>query len=257
MHRAQRPLLVTLIAVFAATLVVSEAEAQNRRGPGARVRARPRQAPRSFTSFKQFAREMQFPTAKHRGKLFINVNDMGKMASNVEAYTAIGGNKMLEFNGKGHLHTRYNGAKDAHFLFGTLYANGGYSVQRPKAVGVAVKLKDAEHREFNNYIDAARANPQQEIGGWNYGGGRPKRYYPREGAKANCTSWISAAKLGEGGKSLARLTGVWESVSPSGWIGSLARNGNERVEAVMLHGFQGDMNNWRQIDAFIREALAH
>lgn len=255
MHRSQRPLLVAILVVVA-SLVASGAHA--RPGPGARARVRPTQPrPGAFSSFKQFAREMQFPTALHRGRLFINVNDFSKLAMNAEAYTAIGGGKMLEFNGRGHLHTRYNGAKDAHYLFGSLYADGGYTPPRPKAVSVAVKLKDVEHRELNAYIEAARRNPQQEIGGWNYGGGRPKRYYPRENATANCTSWISAAKLGERGESLAKLAGVWESVSPSSWIGSLARNGNERVDAVLLHGFQGDMNNWREIDSFIGEALAH
>jgi hypothetical protein len=122
-------------------------------------------------------------------------------------------------------------------------------------VSVVVRLNETEHRELNSYIESASSsyqNARREIGSFNYNGGRPARYYPGS-TKANCTTWISSAKL-DGRQSLARACGVWEAASPTGWIRSLAQRGNSRVEAVMLHGFNGDVTNGRAVEQFVREA---
>lgn len=263
MRSQRKALVVSLVATLALALIADSADA--RRGPQRRQRQRISQkllrtqqqqpgAKPAFASFKQFAQQTQMPHAVHNGKLFIAV-DKTKLQQNYDAYTKIGGGKVLEFSGTGHLHTRHNGKKDVHFLFGSLYPTGTFSAPTGKRVSAVVKLTDAEHREFNAYLDAASVNAKNVIGKWNYNGGRPKRYHGGSGA-ANCTSWISTAKL-DGSRTLGQTCGVWGSVSPTSWINSLARSGNSRVEAVMLHGFTGDVNNRVQIDAFIRDNMKH
>ena len=251
-----RRFLTALVALLALTFVAQVADA--RRGPRrrqrqkvARKQLRQQQLP-AFTSFKQFAKHTQMAHATHNGKLYIKV-DTPKLWEHFDAYTKIGNGKVLEFTGKGHLHTRYNGKSDVHFLFGSLYSKGTFSTPNGKRVTAIVKLNDGEHRELNSYISAASVNAKNEIGKWNYNGGRPKRYHGGSGA-GNCTSWISTAKL-DGRKTLGETCGVYGSVSPSSWIQSLARNGNNRVEAVMLHGFKGDVNKLSEVNAFISDAM--
>ncbi|MCK5801012.1 MAG: hypothetical protein KAI47_27680, partial [Deltaproteobacteria bacterium] len=216
---------------------------------------RPAQRPAELT-FTAFAKKHDMQTATHSGKLYIKVNRQ-TLQQNFNEYAQIGGGKVLEFNGTGHLHTRYSGKKDANFLSGL-----GIGTFRPpsygKRVTVVVKLTDAEHVELDRYIGAASESysaAKQVIGSFNYNGGRPKRYYAN-GGKANCTSWISSAKL-DGQHSLGQTCGVWDAASPTGWIGSLVSRGNSRVQAVLLHGFEGNVNDARSVQQFVAEANKH
>jgi hypothetical protein len=200
---------------------------------------------------QRFAEQTRMSCAVHNGKLFIKV-DTAALQRGWDAYCRIGGGKVLEFNGRGHLFTRFNGTKCADFLE-TLDLSTFSAPTQPR-VTTLVKLTDAEHRELNAYVDAAQRDSAGTVGTFCYGGGRPRRYYPGS-TTANCTSWISSAKL-DGCQSLARTCGVWDAASPSAWIQSLARNGNERVEAVLLHKFTGDVGSWQQVDRFITESMA-
>ncbi len=217
---------------------------------GARPAPVPPQAP-VRTALERFASENRMPTAVHGGKLYIKV-DTTALQRSWDAYCRIGDGKVLEFNGRGHLFTRYNGTKCVDFLETLDLAT--FSAPTQPRVTTIVKLSDQEHRELNAYIDAAQRDSAGTVGTFSYGGGRPRRYYPGS-TTANCTSWISAAKL-DGQQSLARSCGVWEAASPSAWIQSLARTGNQRVEAVLLHKFSGDVRNWQEVDRFMNESMA-
>jgi hypothetical protein len=259
MRTFKRTLALTFAAAFLLT-AVQDADARRRTRRLAKAFSflkrgvkRQQQQPNANQTFAGFAQKHGMKSAVHNGKLFIKV-DKTKLSRNFDEYARIGNGKVLEFNGTGHLHTRYNGKKDANFLSGLsigTYRPPSYG----KRVTVVVKLTDSEHRELDSYIGSASASrngAKQEIGSFNYNGGRPKRYYPSS-TKANCTSWISSAKL-DGRQSLGRTCGVWDAASPRGWIRSLAQRGNKRVEAVLLHGFEGDVSNARAVNQFVSQA---
>ncbi len=260
MRTSQRTIVVAFAA--AALLIVSAPQAEARNRSSSRIgrmlrffKGFKRQQQQTNQTFAGFAQKHGMKSATHNGKLFIKV-DNTKLSRNFSEFAQIGNGKVLEFTGTGHLHTRYNGQKDANFLSGL--SIGTY---RPpssgKRVTVVVKLTDAEHRELDSYISAASSSrdaARREIGSFNYNGGRPKRYYP-ESSKANCTSWISSAKL-DGRQSLGRTCGVWDAASPRGWIRSLAQNGNSRVQAVLLYGFEGDVTNASAVNQFVTQATS-
>jgi hypothetical protein len=216
----------------------------------ARPVARP--APVSVSdAIRRFAEQNRMTCAVHGGKLYVKV-DTATLQRSWDSYCRIGDGKVVEFNGRGHLFTRYNGTKCVDFLEHLDLST--YSPPTQPRVSAVVRLSDTEHRELNAYIDAAQVSSENVVGTFNYGGGRPRRYYPGS-TTANCTSWIATAKL-DGKQSLAATCGVWESSSPSSWIQSLARRGNERVEAVLLHQFTGDIRDWQQVDRFITESMS-
>jgi hypothetical protein len=232
---------LALLLALSLTSPAARAKPSSRTPPAVPVRA----------ELQRFAEQNRMACAVHNGKLFIKV-DTPALQRGWDAYCRIGGGKVLEFNGRGHLFTRFNGGKCADFLESLDLST--FSAPTQPRVTTVVKLTDGEHRELNAYIDAAQVNSPGTVGTFSYGGGRPKRYYPGS-TTANCTSWISSAKL-DGRQSLATACGVWDAASPSSWIQSLARNGNQRVEAVLLHQFQGDVRNWQQVDRFISESMA-
>ena len=246
-------ILTLAIAALAIVSFSTDAEAQRRRARQTRTTNTTRQVTQPTNGFQQFAQQNRMNCAMHRGKLFIKV-DSSKLRQNFSTYCGIGNGKVLEFSGKGHLYTRYNGNKAADFLFGL--DRSTFSAPSGKRVSVVVKLNTREHQELDRYVAAAGRNPNREIGSFDYYGGMPKRYYPNSSGTANCTSWISSAKL-DGRQSLGRTCGVWDAASPSSWIQSLARNGNDRVQAVLLHSFTGNVNNWREVDSFISSSMAH
>lgn len=268
MRTLSRTLLVALIAVFCFSSVADARPGRRHRHRNRNRVTQPVAQPAATTAtiaaakpvlpktvgaeLKLFAERNQMATAMHGNKLYIKV-DTPKLQANYDAFCKIGDNKVLEFNGRTHLFTRFNGKRCADFLENLDLDT--FSAPTQARVSVIVKLDDKMHTELNRYITAANANPRQEIGTFNYGGGRPKRYYPGS-TTANCTSWISSAKL-DGKQSLAQSCGVWDSASPSSWIQSLARKGNQRVEAVLLHKFSGDVNNWREVDAFMTSSMKH
>ena len=267
MTRSRRSLrIASLIALVCALFVSDLAEARrgrrHRRRHRTTQKAKPAQAltPQAqakpakpvavSAEFKAFAQRHGMTTALHKGKLFIKV-DSSKLNKNWDAFCKIGGGKVLEFNGRTHLFTRYNGKRGADFL--EQLDLDTYSAPTSPRVTTVVRLNTAEHKELDTYIRAASKNSQKEIGTFNYYGGRPKRYYPGS-TTANCTSWIAAAKL-DGKRSLGETCGVGTHAAPSTFIKSLARKGNDRVEAVLLHHFKGDVNNWREVDAFISSSM--
>lgn len=253
--RTTTKLTFALTAAFLFTAFAHDADARRnwrRFGKARQSQQRTTQQAQQPATFKQFAEQNQMPCAMHNGKLFIKV-DGSKLQQNLESYCKIGNGKVLEFQGKGHLHTRYNTNKDADFI--TRLSNGTFRPPYSAGASVVVKLTDNEHRELNAYVDAAHNDARSTIGSFNYNGGLPKRYYPSS-SKANCTSWISSAKL-DGRQSLARSCGVWDAASPTGWIKSLVSRGNSRVEAVLLHQFNGDVNNLREINSFINTTMVH
>ena len=232
--------------LIALVLVAPAAEVWARRNPAPAPTAVPVR-----TALEQFAVQNRMPTAVHNGKLYIKV-DTAALQRSWNAYCQIGDGKVLEFNGRGHLFTRFNGGKCVDFLETLDLAS--FSAPTQPRVTTVVKLSDQEHRELNAYIDAAQRDSAGTVGTFSYGGGGPRRYYPGS-TTANCTSWISSAKL-DGRQTLARACGVWEAASPSAWIQSLARNGNQRVEAVLLHQFTGNVGNWQEVDRFMTESMA-
>lgn len=248
-----RPMKAPALAALAAALLfvsltpdaLAQSHGRQRVVPPARSQASP---------FKAFAQAQGMPHAVHNGKLYIKA-DMAKLRANYDAFARIGEGSVLEFAGTGHLHTRFNGKKDANFLSGL--SIGTFSPPSyGKRVSVVVKLTDPEKRELNDYVTAASSSydgARREIGSFNYNGGRPARYYPSSANKANCTTWISSAKL-DGSRSLASALGVWEAASPRSWIRSLAQSGNERVQAVMLYNFEGDIADGRAVSQFVTEA---
>lgn len=220
--------------------------------PTAEARKAPQPTPVPVrTALERFAGENRMQTAVHNGKLFIKV-DTTALQRSWDAYCRIGDGKVLEFNGRGHLFTRFNGTKCVDFLETLDLAS--FSAPTQPRVTTIVKLSAEEHRELNAYIDAAQRDSAGTVGTFSYGGGGPRRYYPQS-RTANCTSWISSAKL-DGRQTLARACGVWEAASPSSWIQSLARSGNQRVEAVLLHQFAGDIRSWQEVDRFMTESMS-
>ena len=99
-------------------------------------------------------------------------------------------------------------------------------------VSVICELSDREMGNLNKFLDRAVANPREVIGKFVYAGGRPP-------SASNCTSYITTAKVGERGESLARLLGVYESGMPQGFLRSLISRGNSRVKAVVVHNPTG------------------
>ena len=88
---------------------------------------------------------------------------------------------------------------------------------------------------LNKFLDSAVANPSKVIGKFNHNGGRPPH-------ASNCTDYITTAKIGERGESLARVLGVWESGMPQSFLRSLMRSGNDRVKAIVVQNPNGDFN---------------
>ena len=252
MRSAQRTLILTLVAAFTLSLAVQDAEAKRRWWQFGRAK----QGQQSAQTFQGFAQKHGMKSAMHGGKLYIKV-DTKKLNKHMKEYAQIGNGKVLEFAGTGHLHTRFNGKKDANFLSGlSIGTFSPPSTYTGKRVTVVVKLNDKEHRELDAYISAASKNysgASKEIGKFNYNGGMPNRYYPNANPMANCTSWISAAKL-DGRQSLGSTCGVGSAASPRSWIRSLAQRGNSRVEAVLLHNFDGDVSNARAVQQFVTDA---
>lgn len=95
------------------------------------------------------------------------------------------------------------------------------------------ELTDREMGNLNGFLQRAVANPRQVIGEFRYGGGRPP-------TASNCTSYVTTAKVGERGESLARLLGVYESGMPQAFLRSLISRGNSRVKAVVVHNPAGN-----------------
>jgi hypothetical protein len=182
-----------------------------------------------------FVRDNNLPSFTRNGRLHFATGQRTNFTNGAQSYLGQLSPNMVEFfvsPGFHHLYTRI-GDKTYSRISGL--SESGYYTSSSERVGVLVQLTDTEMGRLKQYVNSACRDPNRVLGPFVYGGGTPPR-------ASNCTSWISTAKIGDRGESLARILGVWESGFPQGFVGSLARSASDRVKAVVIHNPTGTFN---------------
>ena len=186
-----------------------------------------------------FIRQNQLKTFTKHGKKFVGA----KRGTNMDGYKNLGKN-MVEFfvrPGFHHLYTRVPSKNATGQLENHVYSRiSGLSKSKwypssSEQISVLCELTNKEMSNLNGFLGRATANPSKVIGRFVYGGGRPP-------TASNCTSYITTAKIGERGESLARILGVYESGMPQGFLRSLISRGNSRVKAVIVQNPTGNFD---------------
>ena len=201
------------------------------------TQARTNQQPRMDglqARLESFIRQNRCQTFTKHGKKFVGV----QRNANMDGYKNLGKN-MVEFfvrPGFHHLYARVpktnNGQLQQHVYSRiTGLSRSSWYKSTSEQVSVLCQLTDKEMGNLNKFLDRAVANPREVIGKFVYGGRPP--------TASNCTSYITTAKVGERGESLARILGVYESGMPQGFLRSLISRGNSRVKAVVIHNPSG------------------
>ena len=186
-----------------------------------------------------FIRQNQLHTFTKQGKKFVGT----QRNTNMEAYKNLGKNVVEFFVRPGfhHLYARVpvkgaNGQLDQHVYSRiTGLSKSNWYPSTSERISVLCQLTDKEMGNLNGFLKRATANPREVIGKFVYGGGRPP-------TASNCTSYITTAKIGERGESLARVLGVYESGMPQGFLRSLISRGNSRVKAVIVQNPTGNFD---------------
>ena len=186
-----------------------------------------------------FVQQNRCHTFTKSGKKFIGV----QRDANMDGYKNLGKN-MVEFfvrSGFHHLYARVPAKGSDGQLQQHVYSRisglsrSSWYKSSSEQVSVLCELSDREMGNLNKFLDRAVANPREVIGKFVYAGGRPP-------SASNCTDYITTAKVGERGESLARILGVYESGMPQGFLRSLISRGNDRVKAVVVHNPAGNFD---------------
>jgi len=198
----------------------------------------------------QFIRQNQLKCFTKQGKQYVGI----KNNTNMDNYLKMGQKNVVEFfvrPGFHHLYTRVpkpgaDGKMEQHVYsrISGLSRSKWYGGSGER-VSVLCQLSDKEMSNLNKFLDSAVANPSQVIGKFVYAGGRPPR-------ASNCTDYITTAKIGERGESLARVLGVWESGMPQSFLRSLMRSGNDRVKAIVVQNPNGEFNERYDLNHSLR-----
>lgn len=186
-----------------------------------------------------FVQQNRCQTFVKHGKKFIGV----QRNANMDGYKNLGKNTVEFFvrSGFHHLYARVpkpgaNGQLQQHVYSRiTGLSRSSWYKSSSQQVSVICQLSDREMGNLNKFLDRAVANPREVIGKFVYAGGRPP-------SASNCTDYITTAKVGERGESLARILGVYESGMPQGFLRSLISRGNDRVKAVVVHNPAGNFD---------------
>ena len=236
-------LAITLgVTVSDATPRHQQHQQHNYRNTNARAQVRTSQQPRMDglqARIEGFIRQNQLHTFTKHGKKFVGA----KRGTNMDGYKNLGQN-MVEFfvrPGFHHLYTRVPSKGTTGQLENHVYSRisglskSSWYPSSSEQISVLCELTDKEMGNLNGFLTRATANPRQVIGEFRYGGGRPP-------TASNCTDYITTAKIGERGESLARILGVYESGMPQSFLRSLISRGNSRVKAVVVHNPSGNFD---------------
>jgi hypothetical protein len=166
-----------------------------------------------------------------------------KSNTDMKPYLHLGKNVVEFFVSPGfhHLYTRVSkmgsNGKLEHKVYSRIsgLSRSNWYSSTSERVSVICELNNKEMSNLNKFLDKAVANPHEMLGEFSYGCGTPPR-------ASNCTSYITNAKIGEHGETLARVLGVWESGMPQSFLGSLMRSGNDKVKAVVVQNPSSSFN---------------
>ena len=236
-RNTQYSLIVFTIALMLGSSIDANAQnrlrgmfSRNQRGQQARVNRGQQQGFKQ--RLNQFVQTNRLKTFTKNGKPVIAMKNKTQVNNQ---YLKLGKN-VIEFfvrPGFHHLYMRvpYPGqdGKVQHKVFSRI---SGLDVSSwygstSERVSVLAELSDKQLTNLRKYLDKAKANPLQVLGRFEYNGGRPPH-------ASNCTSYVTNAKIGENGETLARVLGVYESGMPQGFLNSLMSRGNSQVKAMVV-----------------------
>jgi len=180
---------------------------------------------------QSFVRDNNLPSFTKGGKLYFATRNVNT-SSAANGYTSQLSPNLVEFFVSPGFHHLYTRVGDKTYSRITGLSESTYYGSSSERIGVIAQFTDSEMTRLKTYIDSACRNPSQVLGPFVYGGGVPPR-------ASNCTSWITNAKIGDRGETLARLLGVWESGMPQSFLSSMMSNGSSRVKAVVVHNPAG------------------
>jgi len=205
-----------------------------------RAVATPPAGPSTEERIRSFVQANGLPSFSKQGRVWFATRSGANMSNGAQSYLGqLSQPNMVEFfvsPGFHHLYTRI-GDKTYSRIIGL--SESSWYASSSERVGVLAQLSDSEMGRLKSYVASACRNPDAVIGPFNYGGGRPPQ-------ASNCTSWVTYAKIGDRGETLAQLLGVYESGFPQGFLRSLIGSRSDRIKAVVVHNPRSDFNEQYQ-----------